>query len=37
MDVWVLRSVSYFAQPAGAAWVGTMHLMSHANDLTDER
>jgi hypothetical protein len=36
-DVWVLLSVSYFAPTAGAAWVGTVHLMSHANDLTDEQ
>jgi hypothetical protein len=36
-DVWVLLSVSYFAPTAGPAWVGTVHLMSHANDLTDEQ
>jgi hypothetical protein len=36
-DVWVLLGVSYFAPTAGAAWVGTVHLMSHANDLTDEQ
>jgi hypothetical protein len=34
-DVWVSRSVSSFVPTAGAAWVGTVHLMSRANDLTD--
>jgi hypothetical protein len=34
-DVWVLWRVSSFVPTAGAARVGTVRLMSRANDLTD--